>query len=212
VLDVIAGMRKTRKPVSDAEITQRAEVNPQYKYLQRHRDLKAEAEAVRAHLDGDRPRAAAAAAARKDAALEVENRMLLEQNTALRRDLEAARAELRAVRLRDLAASVLGDPASAPGRDAEAEAMRGERDQALTAVRRADTELLALRNVVNASWWRTPGYSAAGVSRPAAAEPGLVQGFRASLALGARPPTRPPRRTRCYVPDCSLSRVSCDIR
>jgi hypothetical protein len=63
VLDVIAGTRKTRKPLSE-----RAEVNPQY--LQRHRDLKAEAEAVRAHLADDRPRAAAAAAARQDSALE----------------------------------------------------------------------------------------------------------------------------------------------
>ncbi|MEU2769869.1 MULTISPECIES: hypothetical protein [Streptomyces] len=146
VLDVIAGMRKTRRPVSDAEITRRAEVNPQY--LQRHRDLKAEAEAVRAHLADDRPRAAAAAAARQDAGLAVENRMLLEQNTALRRDLEAARAELRAVRVRDLAAGVLGDIASTPSRDAEVESLRGERDQALAAVRRTDTELLALRNVV----------------------------------------------------------------
>jgi hypothetical protein len=54
--------------------------------------------------------------------------MLLEQNTALRRDLEAARAELRAVRVRDLAASVLGDLASTPGREAEVETLRGERD------------------------------------------------------------------------------------
>lgn len=146
VLAVIAGMRKSRRPVSDAEITRRAAVNPQY--LQRHRDLKAEAETVRAHLDGDRTRAAAAAAARQDAALEVENRMLLEQNTALRRDLETARAELRAVRVRDLAASVSGDLASAPGHDDEVEVLRGERDQALTALRRADTELAALRNVV----------------------------------------------------------------
>lgn len=146
VLDVIAGMRKTRRALSDAEITRRAEVNPQY--LQRHRDLKAEAEAVRAHLAGDKPRAAAAAAARQDAGLAVENRMLLEQSTALRRDLEAARAELRAVRVRDLAADVLGDLATTPTRDVEVEALRGERDQALSAVRRADTELLALRNVV----------------------------------------------------------------
>ncbi|WP_143074923.1 hypothetical protein [Streptomyces mangrovisoli] len=72
VLDVIAGMRKTRRALSDAEITRRAAVNPQY--LQRHRDLKAEAEAVRAHLAGGRPRAAAAAAARQDAGLAVENR------------------------------------------------------------------------------------------------------------------------------------------
>ncbi|KAF2774874.1 hypothetical protein [Streptomyces sp. OM5714] len=146
VLDVIAGMRKTRGPLSDAEITRRAAVNPQY--LQRHRDLKAEAEAVRAHLAGDRPRAAAAAAARQDAGLAVENRMLLEQNTALRRDLEAARAELRAIRVRGLAADVRGDLASAPSRNAEVEILRGERDQALAAVRHADTELLALRNVV----------------------------------------------------------------
>ncbi|KUN76619.1 hypothetical protein [Streptomyces griseoruber] len=146
VLAVIAGMRKTRGPLSDAEITRRAAVNPQY--LQRHQDLKAEAEAVRAHLDRDRTRAATAAAARQDAGLAVENRMLLEQNTALRRDLEAARAELRAVRVRDLAADVLGDLASAPSRNGEVEVLRRERDQALAAVRRADTELLALRNVV----------------------------------------------------------------
>jgi hypothetical protein len=145
-MDVIAGMRKARKPVSDAEITRRAEVNPQY--LQRHRDLKAEAEAVRAHLAGDRPRAAAAAAARQTAALEVENHMLLEQNTALRRDLEAARGELRAVRVRDLATSVLGDVAATSGGHAEVEALRAERDQALAAVWRTDAELLALRNVV----------------------------------------------------------------
>jgi hypothetical protein len=46
VLDVLAQMRKSRAPLSDAEITRRASVNPQY--LQRHRDLKVEAEAVRA--------------------------------------------------------------------------------------------------------------------------------------------------------------------
>lgn len=146
VLAVIAGMRKSRRPVSDAEITRRAAVNSQY--LQRHRDLKAEAEAVRAHLDGDRTRAASAAAARQEAALEVENRMLLEQNRAARRDLETVGGELRAIRVRDLAASVSGDLAPAPGRDAEVEALRGERDQALAAVHRADTELVALRNVV----------------------------------------------------------------
>ncbi|MCG7522848.1 hypothetical protein MHW47_00060 [Streptomyces sp. OfavH-34-F] len=84
VLDVITGMRRARTPLSDAEITRRAEVNPQY--LQRHRDLKAEAEAVRAHLADDRPRAVSAAAARQEAALTVENRMLLEQNATLRRD------------------------------------------------------------------------------------------------------------------------------
>ncbi|MGW7043205.1 hypothetical protein ACWGDT_10820 [Streptomyces avermitilis] len=74
-------MRTSRQALSDAEITRRAAVNPQY--LQRHRDLKAEAETVRAHLAQDGARVAAAATARKEAALEVENRMLLEQNAAL---------------------------------------------------------------------------------------------------------------------------------
>ncbi|MFF3489085.1 hypothetical protein ACFYXC_38465 [Streptomyces sp. NPDC002701] len=144
VLAVIAGMRTSRRPVSDAEITRRAAVNPQYL----HGTGTLKAEAVRAHLGGDRTRAAAAAAARQDTALEVENRMLLEQNTALRRDLETARGELRAVRVLDLATSVSGGLAPAPGRNAEVEALRGERDQDLAAVRRADTELVALRNVV----------------------------------------------------------------
>lgn len=82
VLDVLAAMRKSRTPLSDAEITRRAGVNAQY--LQRHRDLKAEAEAVRAHLADDPSRAAAAASASKEAALVVENRVLLEQNAVLR--------------------------------------------------------------------------------------------------------------------------------
>lgn len=83
VLAVLAAMRKNRTPLSNAEITRRAGVNPQF--LQRHHDLRAEADAVRAHLADDRPRAAAAASARKEAALETENKMLLEQNAALRR-------------------------------------------------------------------------------------------------------------------------------
>jgi hypothetical protein len=48
VLDVLAAMRKGRTPLPDAEITRRAGVNSQY--LQRHSDLKAEADAVRAYL------------------------------------------------------------------------------------------------------------------------------------------------------------------
>ncbi|MEV2255592.1 hypothetical protein AB0I94_34375 [Streptomyces sp. NPDC050147] len=66
VLDVIAGMRKTRTPLSDADITRRTQVNPQY--LQRHRVLKAEVEVVRAHLANSRSRTAAAQAARTEAA------------------------------------------------------------------------------------------------------------------------------------------------
>ncbi|WNI20138.1 hypothetical protein [Actinacidiphila sp. ITFR-21] len=145
VMDVITGMRRSRKPLSDAEITRRAGVNPQY--LQRHRDLKAEAETVRAHLADSRPRAAAATAARKEAVLEVENLMLLEQNVALRRDLETARAELRVFRVRDLAAGALGEVAPTAVRDAELDALRKERDDALAAARRGEADLLALRNV-----------------------------------------------------------------
>ncbi|MEJ8639800.1 hypothetical protein [Streptomyces sp. MS2.AVA.5] len=146
MLDVIASMRKTRTPLPDAEITRRAGVNPQY--LQRHRDLKAEAEVVRAHLADNRPRAAAAAAARKEAALEVESRMLLEQNQALRRDLETVRSELRTIRTRDLAAAARGDLDALPHRDAALEELRKERDQALAVGRRAEADLVALRSVV----------------------------------------------------------------
>jgi hypothetical protein len=145
VLDVLATMRRSRTPLSDAEITRRAKVNPQY--LQRHRDLKAEAEAVRAQLAGDRPRAAAAASARKEAALEVENRMLLEQHAVLRRDLEEARDQLRVLRVEELGARArdgLGLPAA---RDAEMEELRQQRDAALAASKRAEADLTALRNV-----------------------------------------------------------------
>jgi hypothetical protein len=143
VLDVIVGMRKTRTPLSDADITRRAAVNPQY--LQRHRDLKAEAEVVRAHLADSRPRAAAAQAARKEATLEVENRMLLEQNQALRRDLETVRSELRSIRTRDLAVAARGDLAALPHRDTALEELRMERDQATAAERCAEADLVALQ-------------------------------------------------------------------
>jgi hypothetical protein len=61
----------------------------------------AEAAAVRAHLAADLT--AAAAAARTEAALQVENRMLLEQNEQLRRDLAAAQTALRLLRVTELA-------------------------------------------------------------------------------------------------------------
>ncbi|MCQ1581214.1 hypothetical protein [Streptomyces parvus] len=146
VLDVLTAMRRNHQSLSDAEITRRARVNPQY--LQRHRDLKAEAEAVRAHLAADRPRAQAAATAGREAALTVENRMLLAQNADLRRELEAVRAELRAIRVRDLAANARGDLVPHPTRDTEIEALRRERDEALAVVRRGEADLLAQRNVV----------------------------------------------------------------
>ncbi|MCX5096374.1 hypothetical protein OOK36_48055 [Streptomyces sp. NBC_00365] len=145
VLDILAKMRRNRLPLSDAEITRRAEVNPQY--LQRHRDLKAEAEAVRAHLASDRPRAAGAASARKEAALEVENHMLLEQNAALRRNLDEARAQLRALRVQELGARTrdgLGLPAA---RDSDMDELRKQRDAATAARQRTEADLTALRNV-----------------------------------------------------------------
>lgn len=138
-------MRKSRQALSDAEITRRACVNPQY--LQRHRDLKAEAEAVRAHLARDRPRAAAAAAARKEAALEVENRMLLEQNGVLRRILEEVQNELRTLRAHELAARTRDGLTPRPLRDTEMKELRQQRDAALAASHSTEVALQALRNV-----------------------------------------------------------------
>jgi hypothetical protein len=138
-------MRKSRTPLSNAEITRRAGVNPQF--LQRHRDLRAEAEAVRAHLAGDRPRAAVAASARKEAALETENRMLIEQNAALRQNLSEIQAELRAIRLEQLGARARDGLSSSPARDAELDDLRKQRDAALSSSQQAQADLAALRNL-----------------------------------------------------------------
>ncbi|MGW2890641.1 hypothetical protein ACWDDN_36110 [Streptomyces griseoruber] len=145
VLDVLATMRKSRQALSDAEITRRAAVNPQY--LQRHRDLKAEAETVRAHLAQDGPRAAAAATARKEAALEVENRMLLEQNAALQRTLHEVQNELRTLRAHELGARLRDGLNARSLRDTEMEKLREQRDAALAANRQAENAIQALRNV-----------------------------------------------------------------
>ncbi|AUA07973.1 hypothetical protein GTZ89_46155 [Streptomyces sp. SID8382] len=145
ILTVLAAMRKGRQALSDAEITRRAAVNPQY--LQRHRDLKAEAETVRAHLAQDAPRAAAAATARKEAALEVENRMLLEQNTALQRTLHEVQNELRTLRAHELGARFRDGMDARSLRDTEMEELREQRDAALAAGRQAETAMQALRNV-----------------------------------------------------------------
>lgn len=145
VLDVLAAMRKSRTPLSDAEITRRAGVNPQY--LQRHRELKAEADAVRAHLAADLSRTAAAASARKEAALEVENRMLLEQNAVLRQSLNEVRAELRAIRVEQLGARSRDGLSLPPVREAELDDLRRQRDAALASSQRAESDLVALRNV-----------------------------------------------------------------
>ncbi|WP_331729245.1 hypothetical protein OG592_43550 (plasmid) [Streptomyces avidinii] len=145
VLAVLAAMRRSRQVLSDAEITRRAAVNLQY--LQRHRDLKAEAETIRAHLAQDRPRAAAATAARKEAALEVENRMLLEQNAALQRTLQKVQNELRTLRASELGARLRDGLNARSLRDTEIEELRKQRDAALAAGRQAETAMQALRNV-----------------------------------------------------------------
>jgi hypothetical protein len=145
VLGVLAAMRKNRTPLSNAEIARRAGVNPQF--LQRHRDLRAEAETVRAHLAGDRPRAAAAATARKEAALETENKVLLEQNAALRQSLAEVQAELRAIRLDQLGARARDGLHSSPARDAELDDLRNQRDAALASSQLAEADLAALRNL-----------------------------------------------------------------
>lgn len=145
VVTVLAAMRKNRQVLSDAEITRRAAVNPQYR--QRHRDLKAEAETVRAHLAHDGPRAAAAAAAHKEAALEVENRMLLEQNAALQRTLHEAQSELRTLRARELGARLRDGLDARSVRDREMEELRAQRDAALEAGRQTEAAMQALRNV-----------------------------------------------------------------
>ncbi|MFF9090971.1 hypothetical protein ACF1BE_32265 [Streptomyces sp. NPDC014991] len=74
--------------------------------------------------------------------------MLLEQNAALRRDLDTARAELRALRVRDLAAGARGEHVATLDANPEVEELRRERDQALAAAQRGETDLLSLRNVV----------------------------------------------------------------
>lgn len=116
-------MRKSRQALSDTAVTRRAAVNPQY--LQRHRDLKAEAETVRAHLALDGPRAAAAATSCKEAALEAENRMLLEQIAALQRTLQEVQSELRTLRADELGARIREGVDTRSLRDTEPQASDG---------------------------------------------------------------------------------------
>jgi hypothetical protein len=146
VTDVIAAMQQARTPLTDAEITRRARVNAQY--LQRHRDLKARAAAVRALLEGAADRAAAAARSEREEAIAVENGMLIEQNTQLRRELETIRAELRVLRAQELASSAAGSLAGRiddPG--AVIVHLRDERDKALVSLRSTEADLAALRNL-----------------------------------------------------------------
>jgi hypothetical protein len=146
VAEVIETMRRTRTPLSDAEITRRARVNRQY--LQRHRDLKARAAKIRADLDGATARAAVAARSEREAALVAENGMLVEQNAQLHRNLETVRGELQTLRVQELAASAAGVLAGRlPDADATLEHLRCERDEALAALRSAESDLAALRNL-----------------------------------------------------------------
>lgn len=85
---VIAQMQRAGQPLSNAEITRRAQVNSQY--LQRHRELKAYADRIRAELAGAQQRVDVAVRAETEAALMAENAMLTEQNAQLHRDLAAA--------------------------------------------------------------------------------------------------------------------------
>ena len=144
--EVIDVMRRTRTPLTDAEIARRAHVNAQY--LQRHRDLKARATAVRAALAGAADRAAAAARSEREEALTVENGMLIEQNAQLRREIQAIRAELRDLRAQQLAVSAAGMLAGRTGDpDTTIEHLRSERDRTLASLRSAQADLAALRNL-----------------------------------------------------------------
>ena len=146
VAEVIEAMRRTHTPLSDAEITRRARVNGQY--LQRHRDLKARAATIRGDLDGDAARAVVAARSEREAALVAENGMLVEQNAQLRRELDAACTELRALRVQALAQSAAGVLAGrVHDTDTAMEHLREERDEALGALRSAEADLAALRNL-----------------------------------------------------------------
>lgn len=108
---------------------------------------QAEAGTVRVHLAQDGPRAAAAAITRKEAALEVGNRMLLEHNAALQRTLHEVQNELRTLRAHELGARLRDDLDARSLRDTEIQELRAQRDAALTAGRQAETAMQALRNV-----------------------------------------------------------------
>ncbi|MFC8715507.1 hypothetical protein ACFUCQ_37220 [Streptomyces sp. NPDC057197] len=166
-------MRKSRQTLTDAEITRRAAVNPQY--LQRHRDLKAEAETVRAHLAQDRPRAAAAATARKEAALDVENRMLLEQNAALQRILKEVQDELRRLRAHKLGAHLRDGLGARSLRDTEMEELRAQRDAALAASRQAETATQALCNANQRLMVENSRLIAAAAPEPTRAVPAALE-------------------------------------
>lgn len=73
--------------------------------------------------------------------------MLLEHNSVIRRDLEAARAQLRALRVQELGARTRDGLGLTVARDGETEELRKQRDAALAVSRHAEADHTALRNV-----------------------------------------------------------------
>jgi hypothetical protein len=132
-------MRRRKVPLTDVEITRQAGVNPQY--LQRHRDLRARAQVVRADLAGQQAQAALAVRSETEAALQVENCVLLEQNTKLRSDLAIARSELKVLRAAELAAGIAREASP------EERTLRSNLEQAEAAARQARSEIVTLRNL-----------------------------------------------------------------
>lgn len=145
VTAVIDDMRRRHSPLTDAEITRRARVNSQY--LQRHRDLKLDAEQVRAHLLNDAARRAAAAQSATERALHTENAMLIEQNTRLRHNLDEVLAELRQLRIDNLAAAATGVLSGRFPHDAAITELQQQLDEARAALSTAEADLVALRNL-----------------------------------------------------------------
>lgn len=145
VTAVIDDMRRRRTPLTDAEITRRASVNAQY--LQRHRDLKIQAEQVRSALLGDAARQAEAAQSATELALRTENAMLVEQNVQLRHNLDLALAELRQLRIDGLASAATGMLSGRVPRDAAVTELQQQLDETRAALTAAEADLVAVRNL-----------------------------------------------------------------
>jgi hypothetical protein len=73
--------------------------------------------------------------------------MLLEQNASLRESLNQAQAELRVLRLEQLAASTRDGLAIPPAPGSERDDLTKQRDAALASIQRAEADLVALRNL-----------------------------------------------------------------
>lgn len=69
------------------------------------------------------------------------------RNSALRLSLGEVQAELRAIRIEQLAARARDGLSNLPARDGDLDEMRRQRDTALAGSRRAEADLVSLRNV-----------------------------------------------------------------